>query len=173
MDESKDVLIKQHTIGAVRARTIGTGAFIGFLFFLLWYGMSVFHFTDYPIHNYVKESVQRIWIAPNWIDLIVVSVLMSLFSIFLALIYYVIARKWYSIWAGIIYGFFISLIHMGVLHPLFYGEFLFLQSIDSTVSIISMHMLYGVSIGYSISYDYNESRIYRIQNEAAFDGNKR
>ncbi len=164
MDMRQYEFNKQYTLGAVRGRMIGTGAVIGIFFYMLWYIITIFKFTDYPIHGYIQESISLYIDVPKWAEILIVGGITSILSIFLAVLYYIILRKWFSIWAGFLYGLAIALIHMGMMHPLFYGETLFLHSVDSTVSVVSMHILYGVSIGYSISFDYNDSLIYRLEN---------
>lgn len=164
MDERQYEYNKQYTLGAVRGRMIGTGAMIGIFFYLLWYAVTFFNFTEYPIHSYIQKSISLYVDIPKWLEVMIVGGITAVLSIFLAILYYVSARKWFSIWVGILYGLVIALLHMGVIHPLFYGDTLFLHSVDSTVTIVSMHILYGVSIGYSISFDYNDSLIYRLEN---------
>lgn len=161
MEQQKTNHSKKYTNKAVLARTIGTGAFMGIVFYLLWLLITTFNFTPYPVHYYIQRGISLLLDAPKWFESILVIVIISLLSIVVALLYYIVAKKWVSIWVGILYGILIGAIHMFVIHPPLVGESLFFLSYASTISILSMHILYGVSIGFSISFDYTESLAHR------------
>lgn len=152
--------IDKYKPNAVIKRTIGTGAFLGFAFYLFWYAVAFVNFTPFPAHIYIDESLELLWNMPTWFQFIVTGSIMIVLAIVSAILYYAIAKKLYSIWIGLLYGLILAGIHMFVIHPLFYDELLFVQSFSSTVTIINLHVLFGLSIGYSISFDYTESMIY-------------
>ncbi len=161
MSQKQSIHSSEYTDQAILMRTIGTGAFMGLAFYLIWTLMTTFNFTKYPVHYYVQKSMMLVFDIPKWFEFILLAITMSVLSIIVALIYYLIAKKWMSIWIGMFYGVIIAAVHIFVIHPLFVGESLFYHSYASTITIISMHVLYGVSIGYSITFDYTESIAHR------------
>lgn len=153
--------LKRYSNQAILVRTIGTGASMGLAFYFLWSFVSYFKFTSYPVHYYIKDSINIVFDIPRWSQIIIIALIMTLLSVIFALVYYVLAKKVQSIWMGIMYGVCIALMHFFIIHPLFMDEQLFFNSIASTITIFSVHILFGVSIGHSISFDYSESLYHR------------
>lgn len=161
MSQKQSIHSREYTNQAIVMRTIGTGAFMGIAFYLIWTLIQTFNFTPYPVHYYIQKSMMLVFDIPKWFELIVLAITMSIISIVVALVYYVLAKKWMSMWIGMIYGALLAALHIFIIHPLFIGETLLYHSYASTITIFSMHVLYGVSIGYSIAFDYTESMAHR------------
>nr|WP_257008361.1 YqhR family membrane protein [Bacillus sp. FJAT-45350] len=101
------------------------------------------------------------WALGNWKDgymgQLVGIFIISLLSILVAFLYKLILEKVYSIWAGLGYGVVLWLIVFYLLNPIFPG----LKSVanldlNTILTSICLYILYGVFIGYSISYEYKE-----------------
>ncbi|MFC5713330.1 YqhR family membrane protein [Thalassorhabdus alkalitolerans] len=87
----------------------------------------------------------------QWIGILVIGLL----SILSAYLYKVIFQKWDSLIPGMIYGFVLWLLVFYILNPLFPGlKPLPLLDFNTIATNICLYILYGVFIGYSISYEY-------------------
>ncbi|RIW31090.1 hypothetical protein D3H55_15905 [Bacillus salacetis] len=139
---------------------IGMVIATGFTGGILWSGFAyicyMFSFTKIE-PNIILEP----WAVGNWKETwlgIVISILAyGLISIGVALIYYAALRKLKSMWVGAGYGIALMLAVFVVLNPLFPG----MKGITETdyitlITIACIYILYGVFIGYSISYEENE-----------------
>lgn len=62
-------------------------------------------------------------------------------------------------WVGIIYGFILWVILFILFHPIFNDIPAVMEwSMNTWVTTICLFILYGTFIGYSISYDYMDSK---------------
>lgn len=165
MDQKQAEQSRKYTNQAIIGRTVGTGFFMGLAFYFFWLMITTFNFTHYPIYYYIQRSLTLILDAPKWFEVILVGTIFTGISILLSLLYYMVAKKWVSIWLGILYGGIISAVHIFIIHPLFVGESLLFDSYGSIISIICLHVLFGLSIGFSVSFDYTESLAHRKQIE--------
>ncbi|MGD7007801.1 YqhR family membrane protein [Metabacillus sp. 84] len=83
--------------------------------------------------------------------------LLSVISIGIAFIYYLMFRKIHSIWGGIGFGIGLWGLVFFLVLPLFPVLKTAAQlSSDTIVTTLCIYILYGMFIGYSISYDYSE-----------------
>lgn len=122
------------------------------------------YFTSYL--NFMKVSPRFIltsWFNAAWIDgklgFFVSLVIYSLLSVIPAIIYYALFRKYKGMAGGLIYGILLWALLVFLLHPIFkdfpgYGS----MNLDTKVTTLCLFLLYGVFIGYSIAYEYEESR---------------
>jgi uncharacterized membrane protein YagU involved in acid resistance len=77
----------------------------------------------------------------------------------IAFIYYLILRKWYTIWAGVIFGLILWGVIFFVLDPLFPNIPPFTDlELDTLISTACLFVLYGTFIGYSIAFDYHDTK---------------
>lgn len=106
------------------------------------------------------------WALGNWkngyIGQIVGIVVIALLSILVAFIYKLLLEKVNSMWAGAVYGIILWLIVFYLLNPIFPG----LKSVanldsNTIITTLCLYLLYGVFIGYSISFEYQELK--RVQ----------
>lgn len=83
--------------------------------------------------------------------------IIAFISILVALLYKIVMAKWYSMWGGIIYGVFIWILVFYVLN-LFFPKIDPVTSLDinTLVTTMSLYIIYGLFIGYSICFDYHE-----------------
>ncbi|UOE95909.1 YqhR family membrane protein [Alkalihalobacillus sp. LMS39] len=101
------------------------------------------------------------WALGDWkngyIGQIVGIFVIGLLSILVAFLYMVLLKKFNNIWAGLGYGLVLWGLVFYLLNPVFHG-LKPLNQLDSNTIITSicLYILYGVFIGYSISYEYEE-----------------
>ncbi|ALX48059.1 YqhR family membrane protein [Lentibacillus amyloliquefaciens] len=126
----------------------------GFFGVVLYY----FNFSEVAPRSYVFRS----WLTADWIDTwlgTVLSILViGVISLGSALIYFMLFKKINTLWMGAVYGILLWVIVFYLLQPIFPNipHVMDLKS-DTIVSTICLYILYGTFIGYSISYDYNET----------------
>lgn len=93
----------------------------------------------------------------GWIGTVFSIILIGVLSIGAALIYYATLRKVKGIWAGILLGIVLFLLVFYVLNPIFPGIKSFWKlSNDTLITTACLYILYGVFVGYSISFEENE-----------------
>ncbi|WAA13927.1 YqhR family membrane protein [Fervidibacillus halotolerans] len=128
------------------------GAFWGTLGFLA----NVFHFTD--IHpNVILEPWSLGDWKTGWIGTTLSIFFLGLFGIVAAYIYYFTLKKFENFWVGIFYGLALFLFVFFILNPLFPSLNPITELTKNTIiTTLCLFVLFGVFIGYSISYDYHE-----------------
>lgn len=141
-------------------RTAITGFSGGVFWGLISLAMYYFNFLEISPKMYVL----RPWIKAEWTNRflgdMVSLLLVGMLSIIIAFIYSLLFKKVHSIWIGLMYGIILWIILFLVVHPFFSN----IPSIDqftreTIVSSLSLFILYGTFIGYSISYDYYERNL--------------
>ncbi|MGE7601259.1 YqhR family membrane protein [Peribacillus sp. NPDC097675] len=101
------------------------------------------------------------WSDMTWIDrwqgMVMTVLVFGILSIGIAFIYYGLLKKMKSIFAGIIYGLFCWVILVFALKPMFSDLPTFSKmTSNSIITSVCIFILYGLFIGYSISYDHHE-----------------
>jgi len=133
------------------------GLLLGFFGSMLYY----FNFTEVAPRTYLLES----WLTVEWIDSwkgdLLASLALGLLSILIAFVYYGLAKRMRTIWSGIGFGVFLWLLLFVLFQPLFtniqkIGDL----SLDTIITTGTLFILYGMFVGYSISYDYHDTRIF-------------
>ncbi|KMK76981.1 YqhR family membrane protein [Alkalihalobacillus pseudalcaliphilus] len=135
---------------------------IGFFGGLIW--SSVWYFSFF--FNFIRVGPALMllpWTLGDWKDtyigqLVGIAVIMIL-SIGLAYLYKVTLQKVKSMWAGVGFGILLWVLVFYILNPLFPG-LKTVQNLDSNtiVTSICLFALYGLFVGYSISYEYGEQK---------------
>ncbi len=142
----------------------------GFIGGVFWSGIGYvcyfFSFTKIEPNIIFEPWAVGTW-KETWIGIILALVAYGLVSIGAALIYYGLLRKFKSMWVGAGYGIVLNLTVFFILTPLFPS----LKSFTDTdyytlVTTLCLYVLYGVFIGYSISYEENELR-YQEEQESS------
>ncbi|MFS0643984.1 YqhR family membrane protein [Siminovitchia sp. 179-K 8D1 HS] len=128
------------------------GIFGGLMGYLLYY----FNFTEIS-PEVILTPVAGSW-KSNWIGIIIVSMIYGVISIIVALVYYALLRKKKSFVWGAVYGAALFIVIFFVLHPLYpNAKSILSYDINTILTGLTSFILYGVFIGYSISYEYEES----------------
>jgi hypothetical protein len=143
------------------------GFFGGAIASLLGIVAHYFHFMDYSPKFILSSWSNQSWIKA-WQGSLMTILLFGLLSIVVAFVYYAFFKKMKSMYAFMIFG----IVCWGVLHFAFKPMFRDLTPIsrmssNSIITSICLFVLYGVFIGYSISFDHQEfSREQEIQAES-------
>ncbi|WP_235848416.1 YqhR family membrane protein [Litchfieldia alkalitelluris] len=132
------------------------GLFGGLFWSFLNYGTYVFNFTEISPNLVLQPWAIGDWknrVLGQFIGIAVIGVL----SIGVALVYYALLRKFQKIWVGMAFGLLLWALVFFVLNPIFPN----LQSVpelgrNTNITTICFYILYGVFIGYSISFEANE-----------------
>ncbi|WP_163969975.1 YqhR family membrane protein [Oceanobacillus halotolerans] len=140
------------------SRSLITG-FVGGVFWGI-VGLFAYYFNFSEVAP--KTYLLRSWLDAGWTDRwlgdVVSLIALGVISVIVAFIYYIIFKKINSIWMGVAYGALLWGIVFYVLQPIFpnvgpitgMGEY-------TIVSTICLFILYGTFVGYSISYDYEDT----------------
>lgn len=145
----------QTLLQTVRNRSLYMGFISGVIWSALGSMLYYLNFTKISHRSFTLES----WNRASWIDTalgaVISIILIGLLSIFVAFIYFVLFKKIKSIWMGIIYGTILWGVVFYVLHPVF-SNVPSIQKLEAStiISTLCLYVLYGVFIGYTISYDY-------------------
>ncbi|WP_219914628.1 YqhR family membrane protein [Thalassobacillus sp. CUG 92003] len=148
---------KQEPQKSVVSKAVTTGFVSG----VLWSGIGAFtyffHFSEVsPASFFIRSFWQNEWTS-TWIAEVLGVLAVALISMVTALVYYLALKKLHGMWPGIVYGILIWLLIFLAFNPIFnavpaWGEL----SSDTMVTTFCLHVLYGVFIGYSISYEYHD-----------------
>lgn len=138
------------------AMVVLTGLFGGILWSTLAYFAYVFSFTEIRPNVILEPWAIGDW-KESWIGTVISILAIGIVSIGAALIYYAALRKFKSIWAGAVYGIILFLLVFFVLNPVFPGISPFAELKRNTIiTSICFYILFGVFVGYSISYEESE-----------------
>lgn len=140
------------------AMTIITGLFGGIFWSALAYLAYIFNFTEIRPNVILEPWALGKW-KEQWLGTVISIIAIGLFSVGAALVYYAAMRKINSIWAGAAFGIALFLLVFYVLNPIFPGIKPFWDlSRNTLITSACFYILYGVFVGYSISYEENEIR---------------
>ncbi|MGJ7921333.1 YqhR family membrane protein [Neobacillus sp. LXY-4] len=133
---------------------------IGFVGGILWSGLAylayVFNFTEIRPNVIIEPWTIGAW-KDQWLGTVISIILIGIISIGAAVIYYLALRKFSSMYVGLGYGLVLFLLVFLVLNPIFPGIHPFNELTRMTViTSVCIYILYGVFVGYSISYEENE-----------------
>ncbi|HEY2421024.1 MAG TPA: YqhR family membrane protein [Neobacillus sp.] len=134
-----------------------TGLFGGIFWGTIGYFAYLFSFSEIR-PNVILEP----WALGYWknesLGTVISIILLGVFSIVAAFIYYAILKKFKGIWIGLGYGLVLFFLVFFVLNPLFPGIKPFANlSRDTIITSICLYMVYGLFIGYSINYEYQNN----------------
>lgn len=140
------------------SRTILIGLFGGVFWSLMGYLAYYFNFTEVGPALALNPIALGEWkneALGQWIGIAVIGLL----SIIVAVIYNALLKSIQSMWAGLIYGAVIWGVVFYILNPIFPGlppvnEL----ELNTIITTICLYVLFGVFVGYSISYDEQEKQ---------------
>ncbi|MGM7681527.1 YqhR family membrane protein [Cytobacillus sp. Hm23] len=127
---------------------------------LLWSSISYLAY----ILNFTELSPNLVllpWAIGDWKNQVLGNVIgiivIGLLSILTALLYYGLFKKYDNLWVGILYGVGLWLLVFYLFNPIFPGlKDMNELSRNTVITTICVYILYGVFIGYSISFEVNE-----------------
>lgn len=133
-----------------------TGLFGGILWSSIALLAYVFNFTDVRPNLILEPWALGDW-KKGWIGTLFSIVVIGVLSIGASLIYYALLRRFNNLWVGLLYGAGLFLLVFYVLNPIFPGIDSFWKlSRNTLITTGCIYILYGVFIGYSISYEEAE-----------------
>jgi hypothetical protein len=130
-----------------------TGFIGGIVFSSIAYLAYIFDFTYISPRVILDPWALGDW-KKSWLGIVISIIFLGALSIIAALIYYVLLRKFKSMWVGIAYGLILFLLVFFVLYPIFPGIPSFNQlKLNTLITSICLYALFGLFIGYTISYE--------------------
>ncbi|WP_369797409.1 YqhR family membrane protein [Paucisalibacillus sp. EB02] len=139
-------------------RSLLTGFIGGILAGLAGLFMYYFNFMEVSAKSYLLRSWTTAGWTDTWLGELLTIILVGLLSIGVALVYYGVLKKVTSLWMGIVYGLILWAIVFFILQPIFTNvPNLAEMEIKTIVSTLCLYILYGIFIGYSISFDYQDT----------------
>ncbi len=141
----------------------------GFIGGIFWSGLGylayLINLTDIHPNIILDPWTSGNW-KEGWIGTLISIILIGLVSILAALIYYALLRRFPSILVGAVYGVIIFLLVFGLLNPLFQGISPLKELSQNTIiTSICLYILYGVFVGYTISYEESEIKYKKEQDK--------
>ena len=139
-------------IGTVVVTGLVGGIFWSAIAFLAYF----LNFTEIHPNVIIEPWTIGKW-KEGWLGTVFSILLMGGLAILAALLYYVSLRRFKGMWIGIVYGIVLFLLVFFVLNPIFPGINPFVELKRNTiVTSICLYILFGVFVGYSISYEEDE-----------------
>ncbi|MGN1400691.1 MAG: YqhR family membrane protein [Bacillus sp. (in: firmicutes)] len=158
-DEQKNLdQNKQETQMPGKITVLQIGAVGGLFFSLVAFFASYFNFMEVDPRFLISWWPTDAWQKPL-LGALIAILMYGLLSIIIAFIYYAILRKVYNLYVCILFGVSLwAIMHivLGSFIPAVtgVGEMTF----DTMVTSLCLYILYGVFVGYSISYDESERK---------------
>ncbi|PAV29092.1 hypothetical protein CIL05_14050 [Virgibacillus profundi] len=141
-------------------RALITGLIGGMFWSLFGIFMYYFNFSEVAPKTFLLRSWLRTEWTSGWLGDLVSIVLVGVLSLLTALIYYGLFKKVNSMWMGVAFGIILWGIVFYLLQPIFLTIPTLIELNKNTiVSTICLFILYGTFIGYSISYDYHDTKL--------------
>jgi Conserved membrane protein YqhR len=139
---------------------LGKVVTIGFIGGVFWsflaYIAAIFNFTEVSPNLLLQPIALGDW-KDGTLGNIISIVLIGVISIGVALVYFIVLKRFTSMWIGIAFGALLWGLVFFILNPIFPNlKTVFELSRATIVTTICLYILYGVFVGYSISFDYNE-----------------
>ncbi|MCR6096682.1 hypothetical protein HXA34_08980 [Salipaludibacillus agaradhaerens] len=140
-----------------------TTAMIGFVGGLFWgfigYVAYLLNFVSFGPSFLLMPWALGTWKytqTGQWIGILFIGIL----SIGIAFIYRALFAKVNKFWPGLVYGGILWVLTFVLLYPLYeHAENVVKFDVNSNVTSLSLFVLYGLFIGYSISYEYHEQML--------------
>ena len=139
------------------AKSLLTGFVGGVLWSLIGSIAAYFNFTSVSPASFILRSwLQNDW-TDGWLGEVVSIIIIGLLSILVAILYYGLLKKMNGLWPSALFGIALWFLVYYVMEPIFPNvkHMTDLDS-DTIVTTICLFVLYGIFIGYSISYEYQD-----------------
>lgn len=137
-----------------------TVALIGFFGGLIWsilgYLAFYFNFTRVGPALALMPWALGDW-KNGWLGQLVGIGVIAVLSIAAAFLYRLVFAKINKTWPGLLFGLVLWLMVFGLFNPMFPGLKPLTQlDLNTIITNICLYLLYGLFIGYSVSYEYHE-----------------
>lgn len=147
---------RYYTKGTLIADVVIIGFVGGVIASFLGIVAKYFHFMQFSPKFIFTSWSNGSWIK-TWQGSLMTILLFGFISIVFAFIYYLSLKKMRSLFSYIIFGLVCWLILFVAFKPIFKDlPAITKLSFDSIITSLCLFALYGVFIGYSISFDYQE-----------------
>lgn len=166
-DESKKEQPERTKPMSFMSMVVITGLFGGVFWSSI--GLLAHYFSFTTIHPRVILEPWAIgdW-KDGWLGTLISLGIIGLISIGVAFLYYILLRKLKSIWVGAAFGLALFALVLFVLNPIFPGiEPLRDLGRNTLITSGCLYLLYGVFIGFSISYEETEQKLQRKKTKHA------
>lgn len=130
------------------------GLFWGTIGFIAYY----FNFTEIRPNVILEPWALGKW-KNEWLGTVISIIFMGLLSVGAAFFYYAALKKFSGIWFGLGYGIVLFILVFFVLNPLFPSVKSFFDlSRDTIITTLCLYLIYGLFVGYSINYEYQNTK---------------
>lgn len=148
-----DMILSQSSNTAVTG-FVG-GVFWGFIGLVCYY----FNFTELSPLMILDPWIDGGW-KGSWLGVVFSLLLLGIFGIVSAFLYQWVLSNFLSIWVPILYGALLFFFVFYILNPLFpnLNPLRELQR-NTIITTFCLYVLFGVFVGYSISYDKRERKM--------------
>jgi len=151
--------------GSFAKMVVITGLFGGLLWSAIGYFAYYLNFIKVEPNIILEPFTVGTW-RESWIGIVISIFAYGIISIVVAFLYYAILKKFKTMWVGAVYGIVLFLIVFIILNPIFPSMKPFLKlDLNTIITCVCLYIVYGVFIGYSISYEQNERTHYRDKNK--------
>lgn len=136
-----------------------TGLFGGIFWTTIGFFAYYFNFTEIRPNIILEPWALGKW-KNEWLGTVISILLIGFLSVGAAFIYYASLKKVKGIWMGLLYGIVLFLLVFFVLNPLFPSMKPLLKlSRDTIITTICLYLVYGLFVGYSINYEYQNTKV--------------
>lgn len=130
---------------------------------IVWSSLALlayfFNFTEVRPNLILEPWALGDW-KKGWIGTVFSILAIGVLSIGASLLYYAVLRRFNNMWVGMAYGIGLFLLVFYVLNPIFPGiESFWKLSRNTLITTACIYLLYGVFIGYSISFEEAERNV--------------
>ncbi len=151
--------------GSFSKMVVITGFFGGILWSAIGYFAYYLNFIKVEPNIILEPFTVGTW-RESWIGIVISIFAYGIISIVVAFLYYAILKKFKTVWVGAVYGIVLFLIVFIILNPIFPSMKPFFKlDVNTIITSVCLYLVYGVFIGYSISYEQQERSHYRDKNK--------
>ncbi|PKR86043.1 YqhR family membrane protein [Heyndrickxia camelliae] len=151
--------------GSFAKMVVITGFFGGILWSAIGYFAYYLNFIKVEPNIILEPFTVGTW-RESWIGIVISIFAYGIISIVVAFLYYAILKKFKTVWVGAVYGIVLFLIVFIILNPIFPSMKPFFKlDVNTIITSVCLYLVYGVFIGYSISYEQQERSHYRDKNK--------
>lgn len=119
------------------------------------YRLLISFFRNQPQYDIAAVCTRRV--EKHGLGTIISIIVIGIISIGGAFLYYLLLKRLKTMWPGMLYGLLLWLLVFFVFNPIFQDVRAVTElKSDTIITTICIYLLYGLFVGYSISFEYNE-----------------